>query len=539
MLKKERSHMDQQTASSSIASAQGSQKVNLKAVISTLSNTFSETDPVIMTFSIANVGETQAKILKWFIPSSSIDADVLQGNFFSVNYAVQSGSQTDENGSVASGTYIGALIKRATPTYKDFLVLNPGQTYTANFDLAEYYAFSKGGVYTVVYDVNEARLLYETGSNGGVTRINSNTLQLNIAGRFKPSYSANWVVNAAAGAATNSFNGCSSTQQSLIIAARQDALTCSNYLNDVYMNTFDPANTNARYTEWFGPDTLSLNVGTVKSHVTSIKSVFLSADMAFDCTCTDSAYAYVYTNQPYKIYLCKAFWTAPAQGTDSKMGTLYHETSHFDIVADTDDVVYGQSGCRSLALSNPSKAVTNADSHEYFCESSVLADPLPPSKPVAAPISKPVKPAPVQAPKPAPVQAPKPAPVQPIAKPAPSKPAVKPAPAKPAPVKPARKPVKPTAAPVKKPSKKPSTKPSTTPTTKPTAAPSVIPSSFPSAPPSVVCTGSFSMQNNSTSFVIQVTINGDTIALNPGDNITLDRVCASDVLEMDAFNFYY
>jgi peptidyl-Lys metalloendopeptidase len=140
------------------------------------------------------------------------------------------------------------------------------------------------------------------------------------------------------------------------------------------MNTFDPANTNARYTEWFGPDTLSLNVGTVKSHVTSIKSAFLSADMAFDCTCTDRSYAYVYPNQPYKIYLCKAFWAAPAKGTDSKMGTLYHETSHFNIVADTDDVVYGQSGCRKLALSNPSKAVTNADSNEYFCESSILAD---------------------------------------------------------------------------------------------------------------------------------------------------------------------
>jgi peptidyl-Lys metalloendopeptidase len=480
--KKERTHKDQLTTSSSFASAQDTQKVKLKTAISTISSTFSEADPVTITFSIANVGGIQVKILKWFIPPSSIDADVLKGNFFSVKYAIQSGSQTSENGRVASGTYIGALVKRATPTDEDFLVLKPGQRYTATFDLANYYAFSNGGVYTVVYDVNEAQMLHETGSNGGATRLVSNKLQLNVAGRFKPSYSVISVVNAAAGAATNSFNGCSTTQQSLIITARNDALTCSTYLNDVYMNTFDPANTNARYTEWFGLDTLSLNVGTVKSHVTSIKSVFLSADMAFDCTCTDSSYAYVYTNQPYKIYLCKAFWNAPAKGTDSKMGTLYHETSHFDIVANTDDVVYGQSGCRSLALSNPSKAVTNADSNEYFCESSILADPRPPSKPVASPISKPVKPAPVLVSKPAPIAKPapakpiakpasakpiaKPAPAKPIskpapAKPAPSKPAVKPAAVKPAPFKPARKPVKPSAAPLKKPSKKPSTTPST------------------------------------------------------------------------------
>ncbi len=134
-------------------------------------------------------------------------------------YAVQSGNQINENGTVASGTYVGALVKRATPTDEDFLVLKPGQRYTATFDLANYYAFTNGGVYTVVYDVIEAQLLYGTDSNGGVTRLISNTLQLNVAGRFKPSYSVNWVVNAAAGSGTNSFNGCSTTRQSLIITA--------------------------------------------------------------------------------------------------------------------------------------------------------------------------------------------------------------------------------------------------------------------------------------------------------------------------------
>jgi hypothetical protein len=44
------------------------------------------------------------------------------------------------------------------------------------------------------------------------------------------------------------------------------------------------------------------------------------------------------------------------------------------------------------------------------------------------------------------------------------------------------------------------------------------------------------MQNNSTNFTIQVTINGNTFALNPGENIGFEGVCASDVLEMDAFS---
>jgi len=478
--KKDRTHNDPQATSSSVASAQENGKVKLEVTISSLSNTFSKSDPVIITFSIANVGEITATILKWFIPSSFINAEVLHGNLFSVKYATNSVEQLD-SGRVPSGNYVGALMKHASPTYKDFLVLNPKETYTVTFDLADYYSFSSGGIYTVFYDVMEAQLLYSTGSASVVTQLTSNTLRLNVAGRFKPSYSVN---SAVTGAATNSFIGCSTTQQSLIITARQDALTCSNYLNDVYMSTFDPFNKNARYTEWFGPDTLSLNVGTVKTHVMSIKSAFLSADMVFDCTCTDSAYAYVYPNQPYKIYLCKAFWSAPAKGTDSKMGTLYHETSHFDIVANTDDVVYGQSGCRALATSNPSKAVTNADSHEYFCESSILADPRSPVRPVVKPVTKPgpvpvPKPAPSKprpAPKPAPTKpskllpskpkpAPKPAPIKP-SKPLPSKP--KPAP-KPAPIKPSKplpskpkpapKPVKPTQQPVRQPSRKPSKAP--------------------------------------------------------------------------------
>ncbi len=47
---------------------------------------------------------------------------------------------------------------------------------------------------------------------------------------------------------------------------------------------------------------------------------------------------------------------------------MVHEMSHFNVVAGTDDVVYGQSGAKSLALSDPDGALNNADSHEYFAE---------------------------------------------------------------------------------------------------------------------------------------------------------------------------
>ena len=42
--------------------------------------------------------------------------------------------------------------------------------------------------------------------------------------------------------------------------------------------------------------------------------------------------------------------------------------SHFNIVAATDDWAYGQSAAKNLAIRKPSRAVDNADSHEYFAE---------------------------------------------------------------------------------------------------------------------------------------------------------------------------
>jgi len=55
-------------------------------------------------------------------------------------------------------------------------------------------------------------------------------------------------------------------------------------------------------------------------------------------------------------------------GTDSWAGTLIHEMSYFDVVAGTDDFVYEQAGATALAISDPQKALNNADSHEYFAE---------------------------------------------------------------------------------------------------------------------------------------------------------------------------
>jgi peptidyl-Lys metalloendopeptidase len=90
--------------------------------------------------------------------------------------------------------------------------------------------------------------------------------------------------------------------------------------------------------------------------------------IAINCGCNQSYYAYVYPTRPYEIFVCRAFWSAPNTGTDSKAGTLIHEMSHFNVVAGTDDWAYGQTAARNLASSDPAKALDNADNHEYFAE---------------------------------------------------------------------------------------------------------------------------------------------------------------------------
>lgn len=62
------------------------------------------------------------------------------------------------------------------------------------------------------------------------------------------------------------------------------------------------------------------------------------------------------------------FWSTTTTGTDSRAGTLVHEASHWTVNGGTRDNVYGQSGAKNLAISNPASAVANADNHEYFAE---------------------------------------------------------------------------------------------------------------------------------------------------------------------------
>jgi peptidyl-Lys metalloendopeptidase len=256
--------------------------------------------------------------------------------------------------------YVGAIAKRAVLAKQELVTLNPGDTITVEFNIGQSFDLSAGGVFEVQFVGSDKHVL-----NG--TSLNSESTFMAVEPNPDAQSMSSILSQAkAAGAGGITFTGaCSATRQT---AVRNAVPAAGTYAANAQSYLSATPSATPRYTTWFGAlSTTRWN--TVKSHFTSINSALNTKPLVFDCSCTDAGtFAYVYPNQPYKIYLCGAFWAAANTGTDSRAGTIVHEMSHFTVLGGTQDNAYGQAAAKKLAKSNPAKAVQNADSHEYFAE---------------------------------------------------------------------------------------------------------------------------------------------------------------------------
>jgi peptidyl-Lys metalloendopeptidase len=259
--------------------------------------------------------------------------------------------------------YTGAIYKRPAATGKDYISLKAGESISSVVNLGEYYDLSASGRYEISYTVASFNLFDEKGTAFKLKEsLTSEKISFKAdgrAGKGKPTPPPPPPTGG------NSFNACSTDQQTLLINARSAA---TSYALDS-RNYLQANKQGSRYTTWFGIFDTS-RYDKVRSNFVAIYNAFDTAGINFDCKCKQPYYAYVYPNDPYNIYLCKVFWQAPPTGTDSQAGTLIHEMSHFNVVASTDDVIYGKTGSMQLAIDNPDEAIKNADSHEYFAENS-------------------------------------------------------------------------------------------------------------------------------------------------------------------------
>ncbi len=306
-------------------------------------------DDVLVTVKMTNNSGVDQQVLKSGTPFASNSDHLFE--------VVRDGVAVD---------YQGRITKRVAPTAADYFTLKAGKSYTQTVELSALYDVSQTGNYSTRYNFHSAHAFAGSkglAAGGSAGELTSGNVSMWINGHSNAA-KVSPAPSLQALAASLSFTNCSSSRQSSIKTAYASAKTyAANSLSYLNAGTKGP-----RYTTWFGTYDAT-RYSTVKSHFSKISNAFATQPFVVDCSCTDSGtYAYVYPSQPYKIYVCGAFWNAPNTGTDSKAGTLVHEASHFTVLGGTNDYAYGQSAAKSLAISSPSKAVMNADSHEYFTE---------------------------------------------------------------------------------------------------------------------------------------------------------------------------
>lgn len=313
-----------------------------------LQPTISRGDDVLVGVTLTNTSNTAQQLLRWRTPLDDSDAPLFE---------------VRRDG--APVPYLGRHAKRAAPGPRDYVTLEPGATLQRTVELSALYEMSITGAYTIRYHILAAPTVVAAKGQQGLDELISNQVSVWINGRL-PRGSKAATAMAEVGGAGLTFNGCSNAQQeqlgSAMDAGRAMALDSHAYLNA-------GKEYGARYLTWFGG--LDAARGArVSSNVAAIKDAFENKPVKIDCGCNEDYFAYVYPAKPYTVWVCKAFWAAKVTGTDSRGGTLLHEMSHFDVVAGTDDHVYGQQGAGELARSAPQRAINNADSYEYFGENS-------------------------------------------------------------------------------------------------------------------------------------------------------------------------
>ena len=299
--------------------------------------------------TLTNSSTKDIKVLKWNTPLE----DRLNANLFLLKNGTKNIS------------YIGRLVKRGTPEDSDYTIFSAGEKRLITIELPQYYKMTQKGNYTVFYQ----------GSFKLQGIVNNKTI-LKKAKLVTPPLKFFFIPTEKKNLRTNkiskNFNGCKQSKITIIenahISAKEMAKEAFSALNNAPKNT-----TSDRYKTWFGVSN-NQRQSTLTSNFNNIYNALMVKKIQYDCTSCfsetlyDSTFAYVSPNEPYDIYLCGSFWTANKTGSDSQAGTLIHELSHFEVIAGTEDIRYGNDDSKQLAITSPPKALNNADNYEYFAE---------------------------------------------------------------------------------------------------------------------------------------------------------------------------
>ncbi|KAK7024720.1 peptidyl-Lys metalloendopeptidase [Favolaschia claudopus] len=300
-----------------------------------------------ITTTLVNTGDVEVKLLN--------DPRTVLDTFETDSFII-----TDPTGK--SPSFHGIAVKYVPATVvknnlpESFTVLAPGASTQIAHDLFKAYNFTSSGEAT--YDIVANNQFSYVDANGELQTIHASQSRHTTA------------ISGELAAARHSFDkrvsyqSCNSDQQSTIAtavtAAKSYASESQSYLKSHTSST-------TRFVTWFGTYT-SAHQSTVLTDFTKMVNADFST-FTFDCSCNAPGfYAYVYPDEFGIVYLCPVFWRTTTTGTDSRAGTIIHESSHFFRIASTQDYAYGQAGSKQLAINDSNRAIANADNHEYFAE---------------------------------------------------------------------------------------------------------------------------------------------------------------------------
>lgn len=305
-------------------------------------------------FALHNRGDRPVQVLLWNTP--------LEG-FRSRLFDVSCDGVT--------APYRGPTVKRSEPGPSDYAVLDAGDSMAQTLDVAAAYDLPTGTSCRVAWrrDLRDARTLSRPNEVRFGGELRPYPLQaLEVELRFRPAGKRLQ--------STAAFVGCDANEETVLRQALADGHTLSADAR-AYLQNVPTGNRPAdpRYDAWFGTYDAS-RYGDVESLFGDVATAS-DATVTFDCTgsgrcggvpaqCDPGDYAFTCSNTPGSpIWICGAFWTAPAVGENSRAGTVVHEISHW---YGTDDLRYGCAGSLQLANESPASAVRNADNFEYFAE---------------------------------------------------------------------------------------------------------------------------------------------------------------------------
>ncbi|KAF9267096.1 peptidyl-Lys metalloendopeptidase [Marasmius fiardii PR-910] len=314
-----------------------------------------------ITATLKNVGDSTMSVLT----DPRTPLSIWATNTFSI-VSDSDGSSPDFTG--VKVKYVpDEVVKRNNDS--SFTVLEPGQSVSVEHDLSLAYNFTRTGEGAYSIEARNKFHYVDPTTNQTVaieatsTKHKVNSLVGKLAVARQPIKSTD-IQRRSHLTKRTKFSGCDDDQVNQVF----DAIpVVKKYASQALEYLQDNSGSTQRYTTWFGDLTQSRH-DTVTDHYSRLTTNDFS-DFVYICTCDqDDVYAFVNPDEFGVINLCGAFWRAPVSGTDSKGGTILHESSHFTKNGGTEDHAYGHTACQALAQNDPDQAVGNADTHEYFAE---------------------------------------------------------------------------------------------------------------------------------------------------------------------------